>query len=73
MQPLTTAHLQNELLQDTLLTLEQLTTGVTALALNTAVNPEHCPRVRTLLSDLVTLLQRCEADLSIFTPLPDDH
>ncbi len=40
MPPLTTAQIGTELLQDSLLTLEQLTTGLTVLALNASNAPE---------------------------------
>ena len=40
MPPVTTAQFGNELLQDSLLNLEQLTTGLTVLALNASRNPK---------------------------------
>ena len=40
MPPLTTDHIASELLEETLLTLEQLTTGVTVMAINATRNPE---------------------------------
>ena len=64
MPPLTTDHIASELLEETLLTLEPLTTGVTVLAINATRNPEQTPRVRRLLGDLVALIQ--EAELGTF-------
>jgi hypothetical protein len=58
---LTTDRIGTELLQDTLLTLEQFTTFLTVLALNASRNPEQSPRVRALLGDLLADIQDCEA------------
>ncbi len=40
----TTAYLSTEVLEDTLLTLNQLTTRLTVLALNASRNPEQSPQ-----------------------------
>ena len=66
MPPLTTAQIGTELLQDTLLTLHQLTTGLTVLALNASNAPEESPRVRVLLASMLALLQQCETDLGTY-------
>jgi hypothetical protein len=47
---------------------EQVTTGVTVLALNASACPEHSPRVRVLPANLVALIQECEADLGTYAP-----
>ena len=57
MPPLTTSALTSEVLEDSLLTLDQITTGVTVLALNACRNPEQSVRVRALLSDLLANIQ----------------
>lgn len=62
---LTTAALATEVLEGTLLTLEQMTTSLTVLALNACHDPEQSPRVRALLDDLVALIQECEDDLAL--------
>ena len=55
-----------ELLEETLLTLEQVSTGVTVLAINATRNPEQSPRVRRLLGDLLALIQEAEGDRDIY-------
>jgi len=57
MTPLTTDSIASELLEETLLTLEQITTGDTVLAINASRQPEQSPRVRRLLGDLLALIQ----------------
>ena len=69
MTSLTTAALSTEALEDALLTIEQITTGVTVLALNASRNPEQSPRMRMLLGDLLADLQDCERDLGTYAPL----
>ena len=68
MSTLTTDSIASELLEETLLTLEQITTGVTVLAINATRNPEESPRVRRLLGDLVEALQQAEKDLGTYAP-----
>ena len=68
---LTTDRIAAELLEETLLTLEQVTTGVTVLAVNATRNPEQSPRVRRLLTDLVALIQETEGDLGTYG-IPDE-
>jgi hypothetical protein len=64
---LTPSRFSIELLEETLLTLEQVTTDVTALALNASRDPEQSPRIRVLLEGLLALIQACEGDLGIYT------
>ena len=66
MPPLTTSALTSEVLEDSLLTLDQITTGVTVLALNACRNPEQSVRVRALLSDLLADIQDCENELGTY-------
>ena len=67
--PLTTASLSTEVLEGTLLTLEQMTTRLTVLALNASRNPEQSPRERMLLGDLLADIQDCEEQLGTYAPL----
>jgi hypothetical protein len=68
--PLLTASVpSSEVLEDALLTLEQISTRITALALNASRNPEQTPRVRMLLGDLLADIQDCEEQLEIYAPL----
>ena len=68
--PLLTASVpSSEVLEDALLTLEQITTRITVLALNASRNPEQTPRVRMLLGDLLADIQDCEEQLEIYAPL----
>jgi hypothetical protein len=69
MTTLTTASLSTEVLEDTLLTLEQMTTRLTVLALNASRTPEQSPRVRMLLGDLLAGVQDCEEQLGTYAPL----
>ena len=69
MTTLTTASLATEVLESTLLTLEQVTTSLTVLALNASRNPEQSPRVRALLGDLLADIQDCEQQLGTYAPL----
>ena len=65
---LTTDRIANELLEETLLTLEQITTGITVQAINGTRNPEQSPRVRQLLGDLLALIQETAEDLGTYAP-----
>ena len=60
---LSTDRISSEMLQEVLLAVEQITTGITALSLSAVAQPDQSPRIRTLLSDLLELVQQCEADL----------
>ena len=66
MSTLTHSSLSTEILEGTLLTLEQMTTRLTMLALNASRNPEHSPRVRMPLEDLLADIQDCEAQLGTY-------
>ena len=68
MTTLNTTCPSTEVLRDALVTLEQITTGVTALALSVSRNPEQAPRVRTLLGDLLADIQDCESELGTYAP-----
>ena len=72
MPPLTTSALSTEVLKSALLTLDQITTRITVLALNASRHPEQYPRVRMLLEELLMSLQQCETDLGIYPPSPFD-
>jgi hypothetical protein len=64
---LATSALSTEVLEETLLTLDQITTSITVLALNASRNPEQSPRVRMLLGDLLADIQDCESELGTYT------
>ena len=66
MPSLTPASISLEPLQDCLGTLEQLSTGITNLAVDAAENPTQAPRVRILQEELLMSLQQCENDLGIY-------
>ena len=63
---LTTSALSTEVLESVLLTLEQISTRITVLALNASKNPEQTPRVRMLLGDLLADIQDCEEQLGSY-------
>jgi hypothetical protein len=69
MTTLTTAALATEILEDTLLTLDQMTTRLTVLALNASRKPEQSVRVRMLLGDLLADIQDCEEQLGTYAAL----
>ena len=69
MPTLSTSALSSEVLESALLTLEQISTRITVLALNASRNPEQSPRVRMLLGDLLADIQDCERELGTFAPL----
>jgi hypothetical protein len=68
MPPLTTSALSTEVLESALLTLEQISTRITVLALNASRNPEQSPRVRMLLGDLLADIQDCEERVGDLCP-----
>ena len=51
---------------DALLTLEQLTTSITVLALHASHRPEDTPRVRAVFEQLVEVIHQAEEDLALF-------
>ena len=63
----TTAAIPQGLQRDALLTLEQLTTSITVLALNASRTPEQSVRVRALLSGLLEAIQECEEVLGTYS------
>ena len=67
MSTLSTSALSTEVLEDALVTLEQITTGFTALALSVSRNPEQSVRVRALLRDLLADIQDCEDELGTYS------
>ena len=69
MPPLKTSALSTEVLESALLTLEQIATRLTVLALNASRNPEQSQRVRLLLEDLLADIQDCESELGTYGPL----
>jgi hypothetical protein len=69
MTTLTTASLSVEVLEDALLTLDQLSTSITVLGLNAVRQPDQSPRVRQLLEGLLALVQECETDLGTYAAL----
>ena len=69
MTPLTTSALSTEVLESALLTLEQISARITALALNASRNPDQSSRVRMLLGDLLADIQDCESELGTYAPL----
>ena len=69
MTTLTTSALSTEVLERALLTLEQISTRLTVLALNASKNPEQSVRVRMLLGDLLADIQDCEEQLGTYASL----
>ena len=69
MPPLTTSALSAEVLESALLTLDQISTRITVLALNASRNPEQSPKVRMLLGDLLADIQDCESELGTYAPM----
>ena len=69
MTTLTTSVPSTEVLEDALLTLEQISTRITALALNASRKPQQAPMVRMLLGDLLADIQDCESELGTYAPL----
>ena len=66
---LTTSTLSTEVLDTALLTLEQISTRITVLALNASRIPVQSPRVRMLLGDLLADIQDCESELGTYALL----
>jgi len=69
MTTLTTGALATEVLETTLLAVEDLTRRLTLLALDCLQHPDHAPRMRALLVDLDDAVVLCETDLGIYVPL----
>jgi hypothetical protein len=66
MSPLTTSAIAQELPRDALLTLEQLTTNITVLALHASHRPVDAPRVREVFEQLLETTHQGETDLAVF-------
>ena len=57
------------MLDSALLTLDQISTRITVLALNASWKPEQSLRVRMHLGDLLADIQDCESESGIYAPL----
>jgi hypothetical protein len=66
MSQLTTSAIALELQRDALLTLEQLTTSITVLALHASHRPEDTPRVRAVFEQLLEAIHQAETDMAVF-------
>ena len=66
MSQLTTSAIALELQRDALLTLEQLTTSITVLALHASHRPEDTPRVREVFEQLLETIHGAETDMEVF-------
>jgi hypothetical protein len=66
MSPLTTSAIAQELQRDALLTLEQLTTSITVLALHASHRPVDAPRVREVFEQLLKVVHQGETDMAVF-------
>ena len=66
MSPLTTADIAQELQRDALLTLEQLTTSITVLALHGSYRLEDTPKVRAVFEQLLEVIHQEETDMAVF-------
>ena len=66
MSPLTTSSIAQELQRDALLTMEQLTTAVTVLALHASHRPVDAPRVRLVFEQLLKAIHLAETDMEVF-------
>ena len=63
---LATSALSPEVLESALLTLEQLTTSITVLALHASHRPGDSPRIREVFEQLVEAIHEAETDLAVF-------
>ena len=66
MTTLTTSALSTEVLESALLTLEQLTTSITVLALHASHRPGDSPRIREVFEQLVEVIHQAETDMTVF-------
>jgi hypothetical protein len=66
MSQLTTSSIAQELHRDALLTLEQLATSITVLALHVTHRPEDTPRVRVVCEQLLEVIHQAETDMAVF-------
>ena len=66
MSTLTASVPSSEVLEDALLTLEQLTTSITVLALHASHRPVDAPRVRAVFEQLLEVIHQAETDMAVF-------
>ena len=66
MPPLTAAAIAQELQRDALLTLEQLTTSITVLALHASHRPVDAPRVRAVFEQLLEGIHQPGTAIELF-------
>jgi hypothetical protein len=66
MTTLTTSALSTEVLESALLNLEQISTRITALALNASHRPEDTPRVCAVFEQLLETIHQAETDMAFF-------
>ncbi|MCP9784138.1 hypothetical protein KBY83_12590 [Cyanobium sp. WKJ7-Wakatipu] len=66
MSPLITSAITQEIQRDALLTMEQLTTSITVLALHASHRPEDTPRVRLVFEQLLEVIHQTETDMAVF-------
>jgi len=55
-------------LEETLISIDQISRGVTVMAINATRNPEQSPRIRILMGELLALIQEAEDDLETYSP-----
>jgi len=70
MTTLTTSALSTEVLESALLTLEQISTRITVLAVNASRNPVQLPGVRMLLGDLLADIQTAAFSRAVISQCP---
>jgi hypothetical protein len=63
---LTTAAIPQELQTDAMLTLEQLTTNITVLALHSFQRPQETPRIRLVFEQLLEVIHAAETELGVY-------
>ena len=63
---LATSALSPEVLESALLTLEQLTTSITVLAVHASHRPGDSPRVREVFEQLLETIHQAETDMAVF-------
>ena len=66
MSPLTTSAIAQGLQRDAQLTLDQLTTSITVLALHASHRPGDTPRVREVFEQLLEVIHQAETDMAVF-------
>ena len=66
MSLLTTSAIAQELHTDAQLTLDQLTTSITVLALHASHRPGDTPRVREVFERLLEVIHQAETDMVVF-------